>query len=42
METHIYRRYVDLYSSYTDDRLSFLIKTPKGGIRQELHCVHFL
>ena len=34
---------VNLYSFYhTDHRLSFLMKTPKGGFRQELHSVHFL
>ena len=32
METLLFSRYVNLYSFYhTDHRLSFLMKTPKGG-----------
>ena len=43
MDTHYYSRYDDLYIlNHTDDKLSFLMKTPKGGFRQELHSVHFL
>ena len=43
METYFYSRYVDLYSLYhRDHRLSFLMKIPKGGFRQELVSVHFL
>ena len=40
METYFYSRYVDLYSLYrTDDRLSFLMKIPKGGFCQGLLSV---
>ena len=40
MDTYYYSRYVDLYILYhTDGRVSFLMKTPKGGLRQELHSV---
>ena len=43
MDIYYYSRYDDLYIFYhADDRLPFLMKTPKGGFRQELHSVHFL